>query len=141
MAASNAIKAIGTLLRIQSKRKSKKKKLNCRETKEFLPLSFDRFIFICSNIITSKTFLVELEFYALINFNVRLNMPLNCFWYYFVILLNLIESLRKTFLYLFVQSICFIRMFSAWSFVSINDVSKLVSSISSALNYLVRKLH
>ena len=54
MAASNAVKAIGTMLRIQSKRKSKTKQ-NCRETKEFLPLSFDRFIFICSNIITSKT--------------------------------------------------------------------------------------
>ena len=35
---------------------------------------------------------------------------------------------------------CFIQMFSAWSFVSINDVNKLVSSISWALNYLVRKL-
>ena len=54
MAASNAIKAIGTMLRIQSKRKSITQQ-NCRETKEFLPLSFDRFIFICSNVITSKT--------------------------------------------------------------------------------------
>ena len=35
---------------------------------------------------------------------------------------------------------CFIRMFPARSFVSINDVNRLVSSISSALNYLVRKL-
>ena len=67
-------------------------------------------------------------------------MFLNCFWYYFVIFLNLIESLHKTFLYLFVQSMCFIQMFSAWSFVSINDVNKLVSSISWAPNYLVRKL-
>ena len=54
MAASNAIKAIGTMLRIQSKRKSKTKQ-NRRETKEFLPVPFDRFIFICSNITTSKT--------------------------------------------------------------------------------------
>ena len=80
MAASNAIKAIGTILRIQSKRKSKTKQ-NCRETKEFLPVSFDRFIFICSNIITvlRKQFLVGLEFYALINFNVKVDMFLNCF--------------------------------------------------------------
>ena len=80
MTASNAIKAIGTILRIQSKRKIKTKQ-NCRETKEFLPLSFDRFIFICSNTITvlRKQFLVELEFYALINFNVRVDMFLNCF--------------------------------------------------------------
>ena len=35
---------------------------------------------------------------------------------------------------------CFILMFPAWSSVSINDVNKLVSSISSALDYLVRKL-
>ena len=138
MAASNAIKAIGTMLRIQSKRKSKTKQ-NRRETKEFLPVSFDRFIFICSNIITSKQFLV-IEFYALINFNIRVDLFLNCFCYYLVIFLNLKESLHKTFLYLFVQSMCFIRMFSAWSFVSINDVNKLVFSISSAHNYLVRKL-
>ena len=44
MVASNAIKATGTILRIK-----------CKETKGFLPLSFDRFIFICSNIITSNT--------------------------------------------------------------------------------------
>ena len=49
MAASNANKAIGTM---QNKSKTKQ---NCREKKEFLPLSFDRFIFIYSNIITSKT--------------------------------------------------------------------------------------
>ena len=54
MAASNAVKAIGTMVRIQSKRKNKTKQ-NWRETKELLPLSFDRFIFICSNIITLKT--------------------------------------------------------------------------------------
>ena len=56
MAASSAIIAIGTMLRIQSnKKKQNETKQNCKETKEFLPLSFDRFIFICSNIITSKT--------------------------------------------------------------------------------------
>ena len=50
MAASNTNKAIGTM---QNKSKTKQ---NCKETKEFLPLSFDRFIiFIYSNIITSKT--------------------------------------------------------------------------------------
>ena len=54
MPASNAVREIGTMLRIQSKRKSKTKQ-NCREKKEFFPLSFDKFIFICSNIITSKT--------------------------------------------------------------------------------------
>ena len=125
MAASNVIKAIGTMVRIQSKRKNKTKQ-NWRETKEFLPLW--------------KQFLIELEFYVLINFNVRVDMFLSCFWYYFVIFLNLIESLHKTFLYLFVRSMCFILMFPAWSSVSINDVNKLVSSISSALDYLVRKL-
>ena len=56
MAASSAIIAIGTMLRIQSnKKKQNETKQNCKETKEFLPLSFDRFIFISSNIITSKT--------------------------------------------------------------------------------------
>ena len=50
MAASNAIKAIETMLRIQSKRKNKTKhNKTAKETKEFPPLSFDRFIFICSN--------------------------------------------------------------------------------------------
>ena len=49
MAASNAIKAIGTMLGIQLK-----KKKNCKETKGFLPPSFDGFTFICSDIITSN---------------------------------------------------------------------------------------
>ena len=31
-------------------------------------------------------------------------------------------------------------MFPAWNFASINDVNKLVSSINSALTYLIRKL-
>ena len=44
MGAFNAVKATGTILRITWK-----------ETKGFLPLSFDRFIFICSDIITSNT--------------------------------------------------------------------------------------
>ena len=52
MAASNAIKAIGTMLRIRQKEKTKQ---NCKETKEFLPLSLDRFMFTCSNMITLKT--------------------------------------------------------------------------------------
>ena len=68
MTASNAIKAIGFMLKIQSKRKTKQ---NCRETKELLPLSFDRFIFICSDKLLRKQFLAELEFYALNNFHVR----------------------------------------------------------------------
>ena len=48
MTAFNGIKAIGTMLRKQFKK-------NCKETKEFLPLSFDRLIFTYSDIITSNT--------------------------------------------------------------------------------------
>ena len=49
MAASDTVEAIETMLRIQAKRQ------NFKETKSFLPLSFDRFIFICLDIITSNT--------------------------------------------------------------------------------------
>ena len=51
MTTSNAIKAIESMLRIQLKKKQQK----CKETKGFSPPSFDRFIFICSDIITSNT--------------------------------------------------------------------------------------
>ena len=52
MAASNAIEAIGIMLRIQWKTKTRQ---NCKEPKELLPLSFDSFLFICSDIITLNT--------------------------------------------------------------------------------------
>ena len=53
-------------------------------------------------------FLAELEFYTLINYTVRVVMFLNCFWYYFVKFLYLIESLHKTFfIYLFNQRVPF----------------------------------
>ena len=55
MATSNAIKAIGIMLRTQQQQQQQQK--NCKETKEFLPLSFDSFIFICSDIITLNTVL------------------------------------------------------------------------------------
>ena len=47
MTASNAIKAIGTMLRTQKK--------NCKETKGFLTSIISQFIFICSDIITLNT--------------------------------------------------------------------------------------
>ena len=50
---------------------NKKTIQNCKETKQFLPLSFDRFIFTCSDIITLYKLIAELEFYTPFNFNVR----------------------------------------------------------------------
>ena len=70
MAASDAIKAIGTI--------------------------------ICSDTLLPIQFLAELELHTLINYTVRVVMFLNCFWYYFVKFLYVIESLHKTFFYLFV---------------------------------------
>ena len=50
-------------------------KLQIKE--RFLTPLFNRSIFICSDIITSNKVLAELEFYKLINFNVREVLFLN----------------------------------------------------------------
>ena len=118
---------------------NKKTKQNCKETKKFLPLSFDRLIFMF-RYITSNTVHCWTRIYTLINFNVRVVVfKLLLILFHNIPRFNRITSQNFSFFYLFNQRISF-EYFPLRNFASINDVNKLVSSISSALSYLVRKL-
>ena len=118
---------------------NKKTKQNCKETKKFYLYHLIG-SYLCLDIITSNTVHCWARIYTLINFNVRVVVfKLLLILFHNIPRFNRIASQKFSFFYLFNQRISF-EYFPLRNFASINDVNKLVSSISSALSYLVRKL-
>ena len=144
MVASNEIEAIGTMLRIQSKNKTAKKRKF-----SYLYHLIGSYLSVQVELLRIKL-LVELEFYKLINCNHEtiiqfvLQFHVQCrSSYVFKLLLTLFRNIthinhfiRLFAVYLFSQHVSF----KCFPLASTNDVNKLVSSINSALSHLVGKL-